>query len=92
MIKQSYQEVSKEIIDEIKKGKLAKTSLQYQSYFYNLQKKQPARFERLMFDINGQEPFSEDLEDILRDLNFWERCMFARRGVPKKDINKYFRN
>ena len=64
---QSYQEVSKEVIKEIKEEKLAKTSLQYQFYFYNLKQNQPARFERLMFDTNCQKPFSGDLEDILFD-------------------------
>ena len=41
---QSYQEVSKKVIKEIKEGKLAKTKLQYQDYFFNLKQNQPARF------------------------------------------------
>ena len=64
---QSYQEVSKEVIKEIQEEKLAKTSLQYQFYFYNLKQNQPARFERLMFDTNSRDPFSDDLENILFD-------------------------
>ena len=70
MIKQSYQEVSKEIIKEfsLHKKELTGKKIDYHNYFSKLQKKEPERFERLMFDTNGHKPFSGDLESILFDL------------------------
>jgi len=65
---QSYQEVSREVIAEIRKERVARTKLEYQALFYDLKQKQPTRFERLTFNTNGPEPFiSEDLGSILFD-------------------------
>ena len=67
MTQQSYQEVSKQVSEEIFKLK-DKRKINYQQYFFELSKKESARFERLFYDENGQAPFSEDLESILFDL------------------------
>ena len=65
---QSYQEVAKEVIAEIRKERVPRTKLEYQSLFWELKQKQPARFERLVFDENQSKPFiSEDLGSILFD-------------------------
>ncbi len=77
MIEQTYQEVTKVIIWDLKKlrtsmgfdtlGEVDK-ALNVQKHFYNLKSKYPNKYERLTFDTNGHEPFSKDLEEILSDL------------------------
>ncbi|MFA5953375.1 MAG: hypothetical protein WC812_02165 [Candidatus Pacearchaeota archaeon] len=64
---QSYQEVTKEVLKQIDEFQLKIRNFDYQSYFYNLKKKEPKRFERLIYDENNDKPFSEDLENIVFD-------------------------
>jgi hypothetical protein len=70
MVEQTYQEVSKEILEEFQshKKELTGKKVNYQDYFFKLRKKKPKRFEALFFNENGHKPFSEDLENILIDL------------------------
>jgi hypothetical protein len=60
---QSYQEVSIEVLKE-----LPNVKSNPQHFFFCLKQKNPKRFERLYFDTNGHNPFSEDLSNILFDL------------------------
>ena len=64
---QSYQEVTKEIIKEISFFKELK-NVDIHKYFFDLKKKEPNRFERLLYDTNGHIPISNTLDDILQDL------------------------
>jgi len=66
-IGQSYQEVSKTILEELVLNPIDFNKRNYQEYFYNLKLKEPERYERLMFDTNGHEPYSEDLSQIFSD-------------------------
>ena len=70
MVEQTYPGVSKEISKEFQlhKKELTGKFVDYQDYFFKLQKKEPKRFEALFFDENGHKPFSENLESILVDL------------------------
>ena len=61
---QTYQEVTKEMIKEIEN--LGEKDPQ--KYFWNIKKEQPERFERLRFDTNGHEPYSETVGEIMFDL------------------------
>jgi hypothetical protein len=63
MMKQSYQEVTSEVLRELPNLKGV-----YQEFFYNLKQQQPKRFERLVYDTNGR-PFSSDLESVMFDLH-----------------------
>jgi uncharacterized protein YwgA len=61
---QSYQQVTLEIMEEI--PNLGKKDPQ--KFFWSIKKEQPERFERLRFDTNGYEPYSDVLSDIMFDL------------------------
>jgi len=61
---QSYQQVTVEVQKELDNFK----GNDIHVHFYKLKQQFPERFERLLFDTNGELPFSEDLEQILLDL------------------------
>jgi hypothetical protein len=71
MLNQSYQEVSKMIKEDLinlrNEGIETLGEIDVQGYFFDKKKKSPERYERLIFDINGQKPFSKDLSSILND-------------------------
>jgi hypothetical protein len=71
MTRQTYQEVSRIIKKDLqnlrKKGYNTLGEIDSQKYFYDLKNENPEKYERLTFDTNGAEPFSEDLERILGD-------------------------
>ena len=75
-MEQTYQEVAKIVAEDLKKLRTSRgfdtlgevnKKLNVQKYFYDLKSKYPEKYERLMFDTNGHEPFSKDLEEILSD-------------------------
>jgi hypothetical protein len=66
-MKQSYQEVSKEVRKELIHLIEITPQPDPQKYFWDLKKKNPKKFERLTFDTNGFEPYSETLSEILMD-------------------------
>ena len=76
MPEQTYQEVSKIIMkdlvnlsEEIKDF----TNFDFQGYFYKLNQEQPENYQRLRFNKNGSEPFSDTLDSIILDLKI---CKF----------------
>jgi hypothetical protein len=64
---QSYQDVSKIILEELVLEPVDFKKVDYQKYFYELKIKEPEKYERLTFDTNGVEPYSEDLSQIFFD-------------------------
>jgi len=62
---QTFQEVSKEIKKELP---FLPEGTDLQKFFFEIKTKEPKRFKRLMFDRNGGNPVSEELEQIL--MNF----------------------
>jgi hypothetical protein len=66
---QTYQEVSKIILEELVLNPVDFKKKDYQEYFYNLKIKEPEKYERLTFDTNSHKPYSEDLTDIF--VNFF---------------------
>ena len=88
---QSYQEVIKHVKFELEhNGDQIYGNKNYQKYFFDLKKENPNRFIRLIFNTNGQEPFSRDLEDVLCDLSFFKRCEYFGKGLTVKKINEMF--
>ena len=77
---QSYQEVSKEINEELYNFVRCSPQPDPQKYFWELKKIEPERFERLTFDTNGHEPYSETLSSILMDFII---CGIIRREWKK---------
>jgi len=67
MTKQTYQEVSKVILEELVKNPVVFKGLEHHQYFYDLKIKYPKRYERLIFDTNGSEPYCKDLANIFMD-------------------------
>ena len=67
MINQTYQEVSKVILEELVKNPVDFKEVNYQIYFHDLKLKCPEKYEALRFDINGHEPFSKELSGIFID-------------------------
>lgn len=71
MVNQTYQEVSRVIKKDLqnlrKQGYHTLGEIERQKYFYKKKQENPQDYERLTFDTNGLEPFSEDLEQILGD-------------------------
>lgn len=49
--------------------------------FYQLKKKYPSYFKRLMFDTNGHEPFSTDLTGIWSTLQIGQIIFFNSREI-----------
>ena len=60
---QTFQQVSKKILKEMEH--IPDNVDDLHIYFYELKKKFPKQFERLLFDTNGFLPYSEDLCEIL---------------------------
>lgn len=82
-MKQSYQELTKEIIKEIKQL----GDCEPQEYFWILKQEDPQRFERMWFDTNGHVPYSETLSEILFDLVLSGNYM---RPWKYKELNRNF--
>ena len=82
-MKQTYQELTKEVCKEL--GGLGEH--EPQRYFWLLKQENPDRFERMWFDTNGHEPYSDTLSDILFDLVV---CGLYNRPWRYKKINKNF--
>ena len=61
---QSYQQVFLEVQKEL--PNLGKKDPQ--EFFWNLRLEQPERFDRLHYDTNGFEPYSETVADIMFDM------------------------
>ena len=61
---QTYQELTKEVIQELP----LLSNYEPQEYFWLLKQNEPKRFERMTFDTNGHQPYSETLSEILMDL------------------------
>ena len=77
MVEQTYQEVSKIMIEDLKRLKKQKGietlgGFDYQRYFFYKKQQHPEKYERLIFDTNGAEPFSNDIERILYDFRVCE--------------------
>jgi hypothetical protein len=70
---QSYQEVFKVILRELVESKVNLKEVDPHEYFYILKSEYPKRYQRLTFDTNRAEPFSETLEEILGDFRV---CVF----------------
>ena len=99
MIGQSYQEVSG-VIEEDLIGlyRLGTTNLHkinvkeyqgdYQGYFYYRKNKHPEKYERLFFDENGHEPYSEDLESIIIDFVL-NGFLDLEKNIQIKEVEKY---
>jgi hypothetical protein len=74
MVEQSYQELFKIVGNDLiklgnkKLNEVGEDYYQYfQNYFYEAKLKNPKRYERMFFDTNGHQPFSEELDCILKD-------------------------
>lgn len=81
MTKQSYQQVSLIVLEELVKNpnvvkvenwgkreyKHHKMCSRLHEHFYKLKKETPEEYERLFYDTNGHIPFSEDLDNIFMD-------------------------
>ena len=87
---QSYQEAVAEVREELIKNGDKIYNKDYQQYFFDLKQKYPERFKKVLFNEDEPKPFSRDLENMLRDLSFRERCMFAKRNISMEQINKIF--
>ena len=61
--RQTFQEVTKEVVSELKKLPHLKVDLQ--SHFYKLKQEEPKRFERLIYNENAHSPYSDDLYAII---------------------------
>jgi len=68
---QSYQEVSKVMekdIEQLKEmGIKSLDNLDVQNYFFKKKQNNPEKYERLNFDTNGHEPYSETVSNIVSD-------------------------
>lgn len=73
-ITQTYQEVSKVILEGLVANPVDFKKTNLQAYFYGLKEENPIKYEGLVFDTNGHEPYSEDLSHIFRD---FLRCGFT---------------
>jgi hypothetical protein len=67
MVGQSYQEVSRVILEELVRNPVKFKDLEHHKYFYYLKMKEPKKYERLTFDTNGGTPYSRDLSEIFLD-------------------------
>jgi hypothetical protein len=67
MIEQTYQAVTKIILEELMTNPVDFKKVDVHTYFYNLKNKNPEKYVRLIFDINGHEPFSKSLSEIFMD-------------------------
>ena len=69
--KQSYQEVSKIMEQDIKRlkkrGLDSLDNFDVQSYFFKRKQRYPEKYQRLDFNTNGHKPYSEDVDQIIRD-------------------------
>lgn len=96
---QSYQEVSKIIVENLvglkrlgvnnlNKIKTKECSGDYQDYFFYRKSKHPEKYERLMFDTNGPEPYCGDLGEIIISFII---CGFLdfEKNIRLEPINKY---
>jgi len=61
MTEQSYQEVSRVILEELMVNPVDFRKKNPHIYFYNLKLENPEKYERLTFDTNGYEPYCKDL-------------------------------
>jgi hypothetical protein len=72
MVNQTYQEVLIVISEDLKRlkkrGVETLLDMDVQRYFFKMKEKHPDRYERLTFDTNGHQPYSEDLSDVLTNL------------------------
>jgi hypothetical protein len=92
MPEQSYQEVAKEVARELSNIEKHLNDKDfhgfYQDYFYKLKKKEPKRFERLMYDESGHIPFCRDLSSIIS--NFKISGIIEQKYVLNhKKLNEY---
>ncbi|MEK6833143.1 MAG: hypothetical protein AABY32_03775 [Nanoarchaeota archaeon] len=90
-LKQSYQEVSKVILEELVLNPVDFKKTNPQIYFYDLKLKHPEDYGGLIFDINGHEPYSKDLNSIFMDFKICGFMDFDNNMVMKslEDIRKY---
>lgn len=84
---QSYQDVSKVILEELVLEPVDFKKVNYQKYFYDLKTKEPEKYKRLAFDTNGAEPYSEDLSSIFFDFLL---CGFVdfHKNIEMKSIER----
>ena len=80
---QSYQEVSRIILEELIKNPVDFKKENNQTYFYNLKLENSKKYERLFFDTNGHEPFSEDLSSIFMDFKICGFLDFDNKIIPQ---------
>jgi hypothetical protein len=64
---QSYQEVSRIILEELVNNPREFQGLEHHQYFFDLKNKYPEKYKRLFFNVNGSIPYSKDLSDIFMD-------------------------
>jgi hypothetical protein len=88
MGKQTYQQVSKVILEELVANPVSFKKVDYHEYFYNLKIKNPEKYERLGFDTNGGTVYCKDLSSIFMDFMI---CGFMNydRTPLLKPIKKY---
>jgi hypothetical protein len=80
---QSYQEVSGVILEELVANSVNFKEVDYQKYFYNLKMKKPENYEGLVFDTNGDKPYSENLSSIFMDFLLCGFMDFNKKIIPK---------
>ncbi len=90
-LKQSYQEVSKVILEELVLNPVDFKKVNPHIHFYDLKLKNPEDYEGLIFDTNGHEPYSKDLSSIFLDFKIACLMDFDNNIVMKslEDIRKY---
>ena len=63
-MEQTYQELTKEVIKELP----LLSNYDPQEFFWILKKNEPERFERMYFDTNSHQPYSDTLSVLMVDL------------------------
>jgi len=81
---QSYQEVSRVILEELMVNPVDFRKENPHIYFYNLKLENPEKYERLVFDTNGYEPYSKDLSSIFMDYKLSGFVDFDNNILPQK--------
>jgi len=90
---QSYQEVSRVILEELMVNPVDFKKENSHIYFYNLKMKHPEKYEGLTFDTNGHEPYCEDLSSIFMEYKISAFMDFDNNILPqsKERIIKYLK-
>ena len=87
---QAYQKAVSEVQRQLKYYGDLIYNKDHQAYFFNLKQKYPNRFKGILFDENRQPPYSKNLEKILKDLRFSDRCLLSEKNISSEQIHKLF--